>query len=226
MEAKVGNMALAIEMINDKETPLVALVPYTEEANEAATLLQVPETLEAVKVEVATETTTTETEASTIAAADTEANVVAIIPRVTIRSIQALNSKTISVSGNAEGGASVEMMLNGQKGAETKPDDNAMYAMMLPIDPNQDRFRLKSILRDANGNSIASASINLSKSQMAEGLQGNALIVVQKGDALWRIAYKTYGAGIRYVDIVRQNPTKINDPDLIYPDQIFVIPNG
>lgn len=224
---EVGNMALAIEMINDKETPLVALVPYTKEANEAATLLQVPETLEAVEVaEVATETTTTETEASTIAAADTEANVVAIIPRVTIRSIQALNSKTISVSGNAEGGASVEMMLNGQKGAETKPDDNAMYAMMLPIDPNQDRFRLKSILRDADGNSIASASINLSKSQMAEGLQGNALIVVQKGDALWRIAYKTYGAGIRYVDIVRQNPTKINDPDLIYPDQIFVIPNG
>ncbi len=61
---------------------------------------------------------------------------------------------------------------------------------------------------------------------MAEGLDGNALIVVQKGDALWRIAYKTYGAGIRYVDIVRQNSTKINDPDLIYPDQIFVIPNG
>ena len=145
---------------------------------------------------------------------------------MTIRSIQALNSKTISVSGNAEGGVSVEMMLNGNKRAETKPDDNAMYAMIVPIDPDQDRFRLKSILRDADGNPIASASINLSKSQMAEGLNGNALIVVQKGDALWRIAYKTYGAGIRYVDIVRQNPTKINDPDLIYPDQIFVIPNG
>ena len=228
---EIGNMALAIEIVNDKETPLVALVPYTEEANEAATLLQVPETLEAVEetVEVTgatSETTTTETEASTIAAADTEASVVAIIPRVTIRSIQALNSKTISVSGNAEGGDSVEMMLNGQKGAETKPDDKSMYALMLPIDPDQDRFRLKSILRDAGGNPIASASINLSKSQIAEGLAGNALIVVQKGDALWRIAYKTYGAGIRYVDIVRQNPTKINDPDLIYPDQIFVIPNG
>ena len=229
---EVGNMALAIEMINDKETPLVALVPYTEEANEAATLLQVPETLEAVEVAetapktVTAETVTSETEASTIAAADTEASVIAIIPRVTIRSIQALNSKTISVSGNAEGGVSVEMMLNGNKRAETKPDDNAMYAMIVPIDPDQDRFRLKSILRDADGNPIASASINLSKSQMAEGLNGNALIVVQKGDALWRIAYKTYGAGIRYVDIVRQNPTKINDPDLIYPDQIFVIPNG
>ena len=223
----VGNMALAIEMINDKETPLVALVPYTEEANQAATLLQVPETLEAVEVaEANSEIVTTETEASTIAAADTEASVVAIIPRVTIRSIQALNSKTISVSGNAEGGVSVEMMLNGNKRAETKPDDNAMYAMMVPIDPDQDRFRLKSILRNADGNPIASASINLSKSQIAEGLDGNALIVVQKGDALWRIAYKTYGAGIRYVDIVRQNPTKINDPDLIYPDQIFVIPNG
>lgn len=223
----IGNMALAIEIINDKETPLVALVPYTEEANEAATLLQVPETLEAVEVSnAAPETVTSENEASTIAAADTEASLIAIAPRVTIRSIQALNSKTISVSGNAEGGVSVELMLNGNKASQTKPDNQAMYAMMLPIDPSQDQFRLKSILRDNDGNSIASASINLSKSQLAEGLLGNALIVVQKGDALWRIAYKTYGAGIRYVDIVRQNSTKINDPDLIYPDQIFVIPNG
>lgn len=228
---EIGDMALAIQMINDKETPLVALVPYTEDANQAATLLQVPETLEAVEVsEAAPETTTTETEASTIAATDAKASVVAVLPRVTIRSIQALNSKTISVSGIAEGGtedgASVELLLNGQKAAETQPNDNAMYAMMVPIDPDQDQFRLKSILRDGNGNPIASASIKLSKSQMAEGLDGNALIVVQKGDALWRIAYKTYGAGIRYVDIVRQNSTKINDPDLIYPDQIFVIPNG
>ena len=220
---KIGDMALAIEMIDDQETPLVALVPYTEDASEAATLLQAPEAIEET-IEA------TEDEASTIAAADTEANTgvnpAPLMPRVTIRSLQALNPKTFSVSGLAEGGASVELMVDGKMAAEAKPDDRAMYAMIVPIDPSQDRLRLKSILRDGANNQIASASINLTKSQLAEGLSGNALIVVQKGDALWRIAYKTYGAGIRYVDIVRQNSTKITDPDLIYPDQIFVIPNG
>ena len=224
---KIGDMALAIEMIDDQETPLVALVPYTEDASEAATLLQAPEAIEET-IEAPIEAT--EDEASTIAAADTEANTgvnpAPLMPRVTIRSLQALNPKTFSVSGLAEGGASVELMVNGKMAAEAKPDDRAMYAMIVPIDPTQDRLRLKSILRDGANNQIASASINLTKSQLAEGLSGNALIVVQKGDALWRIAYKTYGAGIRYVDIVRQNSTKITDPDLIYPDQIFVIPNG
>ena len=104
--------------------------------------LQVPETLEAVEVsDAAPETVTLENEASTIAAADTEASLIAIAPRVTIRSIQALNSKTISVAAMPSG-VSVELMLNGNKASQTKPDNQAMYAMMLPIDPSQDQFRL------------------------------------------------------------------------------------
>ena len=222
---QIGDMALAIEMIDRQETPLVALVPYTEEAANTATLLQVPETIDP--------SSTSADDANSIAAEDTDANitpVIVITPRVTIRSIQALNAKTMSISGNAEAnnpkGVSVDVMVDGVLAATVKADDQAMYAAMVAINPDKQTITLKSILRDDQNNAIASARINLSQSQIAQGLDGNALIVVQKGDALWRIAYKTYGAGIRYVDIVRQNPEEINDPDLIYPDQIFVIPNG
>ena len=55
-------------------------------------------------------------------------------------------------------------------------------------------------------------------------LDGSKLVIVQQGDALWRIAYRSYGEGIKYVDIVRRNAAAIDDPDLIFPNQIFAIP--
>ena len=63
-----------------------------------------------------------------------------------------------------------------------------------------------------------------SQSQLSAGLDGSVMVVVHKGDALWRIAYRSYGQGVRYVDIVRRNADQINDPDLIYPNQIFAVP--
>jgi nucleoid-associated protein YgaU len=51
------------------------------------------------------------------------------------------------------------------------------------------------------------------------------MVVVQRGDALWRIAFSSYGEGIRFVDIVRRNAGAIGDPDLIFPNQIFAIPD-
>ena len=50
--------------------------------------------------------------------------------------------------------------------------------------------------------------------------------MVQRGDYLWRIASDYYGDGIRYTVIYDANAQAITNPDLIYPGQIFIIPNG
>ena len=91
--------------------------------------------------------------------------------------------------------------------------------------PDKNRFTVAVVMTDDNGDTLASASIVLNKAKLDETLDGNTLVVVQKGDALWRIAYRTYGQGIKYIDIFSSNANEINDPDLIYPDQIFIIPN-
>ena len=49
-------------------------------------------------------------------------------------------------------------------------------------------------------------------------------LVVQRGDNLWRIAEQYYGEGLRYSVIFGANSTLIRDPDLIYPGQVFTIP--
>ena len=49
--------------------------------------------------------------------------------------------------------------------------------------------------------------------------------VVQPGNSLWRIARKTLGGGIFYTEIFKSNYAKISDPNLIFPGQVFIIPN-
>jgi hypothetical protein len=47
---------------------------------------------------------------------------------------------------------------------------------------------------------------------------------VKKGDCLWNIAKKFYGNGSKYTVIYNANKSKIKNPNLIYPGQVFIIP--
>lgn len=53
-----------------------------------------------------------------------------------------------------------------------------------------------------------------------------SLITVQPGHTLWAISRQRYGAGELYVVIYRANRSQIRDPDLIYPGQIFTLPDN
>ena len=48
---------------------------------------------------------------------------------------------------------------------------------------------------------------------------------VQPGSTLWAIAKESYGEGIEYFKVFEANKERIRDPDLIYPGQVFEIPD-
>ena len=50
-------------------------------------------------------------------------------------------------------------------------------------------------------------------------------ITVQTGATLWAIARERYGDGTLFVRVVEANADTIRNPDLIYPGQIFDLPN-
>jgi hypothetical protein len=48
--------------------------------------------------------------------------------------------------------------------------------------------------------------------------------VISKGDSLWALSRLAYGDGARYAVIFKANRDKIQNPNLIYPGQTFVVP--
>ncbi|TLP48897.1 LysM peptidoglycan-binding domain-containing protein [Cohaesibacter sp. CAU 1516] len=51
-------------------------------------------------------------------------------------------------------------------------------------------------------------------------------VIIRRGDNLWEIARRVYGAGIRYSTIYDGNIEQIRNPNLIYPGQVFELPEG
>ncbi|MDC2965860.1 LysM peptidoglycan-binding domain-containing protein [Alphaproteobacteria bacterium] len=49
-------------------------------------------------------------------------------------------------------------------------------------------------------------------------------VIVKNGNSLWRIARKTLGGGVYYSEIYKSNMKEIENPDLIFPGQVFNIP--
>ncbi len=50
-------------------------------------------------------------------------------------------------------------------------------------------------------------------------------VTVQKGDTLWAISRDRYGDGVLYVKVFDANRDSIRNPDLIYPGQVFSVPD-
>jgi len=53
-----------------------------------------------------------------------------------------------------------------------------------------------------------------------------ATATVSRGDSLWRISRLRLGKGTRYTVIYEANASQIRNPNLIYPGQIFVMPQN
>ena len=58
----------------------------------------------------------------------------------------------------------------------------------------------------------------------APGQVAAKVVTVQPGFTLWGIARDTYGDGFLYVRVFEANKGQIRNPDLIYPGQVFALP--
>lgn len=77
-------------------------------------------------------------------------------------------------------------------------------------------------------NQVAKQMAALANNEVADSTPqigiGLSTVIIQPGYTLWAVARKTYGFGIQYVRIYHANKDQIRDPDLIYPGQIFKLP--
>ena len=66
---------------------------------------------------------------------------------------------------------------------------------------------------------VAAAVPETAKLESAEGA-----VIIRRGDTLWKISRRVYGRGVRYSTIYLANQDQINNPDLIWPGQVFSVP--
>lgn len=61
--------------------------------------------------------------------------------------------------------------------------------------------------------------------QQAPLKESKNTVIIRRGDTLWQISRRVYGAGLRYTTIYLANREQIGNPDLIQPGQVFGVPD-
>ncbi|WP_019279739.1 LysM peptidoglycan-binding domain-containing protein [Rhizobium grahamii] len=73
-------------------------------------------------------------------------------------------------------------------------------------------------------NEVASGQGEPTTIEQAPLAPSNETVIIRRGDTLWQISRRIYGAGVRYTTIYVANEDKIPNPDRILPGQIFGLP--
>jgi nucleoid-associated protein YgaU len=79
------------------------------------------------------------------------------------------------------------------------------------------------VLRPLDASGTAGGSAGASGSASARRIPS---VIIRTGDNLWTISQRRYGEGLRYTTIYQANKDQIRNPDLIYPGQVFMMPEG
>ena len=93
-----------------------------------------------------------------------------------------------------------------------------------PVAPGLHRLRVDQVLTDGTVVARVETPFSRAAAEETERLVQPGSVVVQPGNSLWRISRRLYGKGVRYTVIYEANKGQIRDPDLIYPGQIFTVP--
>ena len=142
---------------------------------------------------------------------------------LTFDSLSYSDEGMLKLSGKARPGAKVEAYVDGKMVGEATVGDDGFWNMILdkPVNPGDYILRFHQI---ENESIISSIETPITQSDLSEQDLGDRTYVVQPGNSLWRISRRYYGRGTLYTIIFAKNNDQIDNPHLIYPGQIFKIP--
>ena len=150
---------------------------------------------------------------------------VSSVNSITLDTISYTQDSSTELAGRARLDNSIRIYLNNKLKSEVKVNESGAWKTTLS-DIQSGVYTLR--LDELNENGIVEGRLELPFKREEEALiqaMGEGSITVQPGNSLWRIARKYYGKGIEYVEIFERNSHLIKDPDLIYPGQVFSLPN-
>jgi len=168
-------------------------------------------------------------------------------PSVSVQAVEAEEGQ-VYVAGESKGKGPVRVYIEEKYVGQAKPNPQGQWILKAPktIDPGQHSVRADKV-QDNKGTVTARAEVVFEReadevaltpviavgtgaSAVAAGADVNAgkrripAMIIRKGDNLWRISRRHYGQGVRYTTIYQANQGQIRNPDMIFPGQVFLLP--
>ncbi|WP_416896582.1 MAG: LysM peptidoglycan-binding domain-containing protein [Minwuia sp.] len=130
----------------------------------------------------------------------------------------------ISVSGSSDPEREVRAYVDDKLIGRAAVDSEGQWKLVpeTEISPGLHVLRVDQV--DSAGEVLARIELPFARARPGTLDLSEDQIIVQPGNSLWRIARRTYGAGVQYSVIYQANSDRIRDPDLIYPGQVFRLP--
>ncbi len=168
--------------------------------------------------------------------------------RVTVEAVELENGTKFFAAGSAAPGSNLRVYVDAKAVGDVTamPTGRWLLETTLALEPGDHVVRVDQV--DAAGTVIARAEVpyqiaaevavapsgatGTGEAAAGSGPVGEARVaqtetlIIRRGDNLWRIAQRLYGDGVRYSTIYEANVDQIRNPDLIYPGQVFVLPEG
>ena len=244
-QAKIDEIDSASKVSNNNATQsdLTSKTPQLPQPTEEKIEEDVQQilTTEPSESDITTALVSNETEQPTVLLADSEGVKVVqggtgpnVMTDVMFDTINYSKDGDVAVTGRGSPDSIVHFYLDNSPVASTAVDKKGYWSADLSdVEAGVYTLRLDQLDRSGKVSSrIESPFKREDRSVLADQMQDIAslarinVITVQPGNTLWAISRERYGKGILYVQVFEANKDKIRNPDLIYPGQIFDLPDN
>ncbi|HVM84879.1 MAG TPA: LysM peptidoglycan-binding domain-containing protein [Candidatus Binatia bacterium] len=145
-------------------------------------------------------------------------------PPLSLDTIDYTQDGRAMLSGHTLPGSDLIIYLDNISLGAAKADGNGRWTFVPEQKAPIGDHELRVDMVDGGGKVQARVKVPFSQPDFSIVSLKDDSVIVQPGNSLWRIARRTYGNGVLYTVIYEANKDRIDNPDLIYPGQIFQVP--
>lgn len=134
----------------------------------------------------------------------------------------------VALTGRGQGEGFARVYLDDRPVQTVRIAPDGTWRTPLPdVDAGVYRLRIDELDAEGAVTSRVETPFQREEPEIAAAAAGRPNVVtVQEGFTLWAIAEDQFGDGVEFIRVYEANRELIRDPDLIYPGQVFAIPEG
>lgn len=155
----------------------------------------------------------------------------AVMSNVALDAITYSEAGQVQLTGRAQGAGFVRVYLDNAPVTSSRIEENGSWRSDLPeVDTGVYTLRIDEVDDQGLVTSRVETPFKredeelVAKTEAATKNTRISAVTVQPGSTLWAISREVYGDGVLYIRVFEANSDRIRDPDLIYPGQVFTLP--